>query len=53
MTNEKETFSMQLTWDEKELIESIRNYCKSYPDGYPQLLEYAQDLFDRLTDMPK
>ena len=37
----------------KELIESIRNYCNSYPNGYPQLLEYAQDLFDRITDMPK
>ena len=41
------------TFEEKELIESIRNYCKSYPDGYPHLLEFAQDLFDRMTDMPR
>jgi hypothetical protein len=54
MTKKKEEMvNMRVTWEEKELIESIRNYCKSFPDGYPQLLEFAQDLFDRLTDMPK
>ena len=54
MTKKKEEMvNMRVTWAEKELIESIRNYCKSFPDGYPQLLEFAQDLFDRLTDMPK
>ena len=49
----KEMFKMEVTFEEKELIESIRNYCKSYPDGYPHLLEFAQDLFDRMTDMPR
>ena len=49
----KQKFEMELSFEEKELIESIRNYCNSYPNGYPQLLEYAQDLFDRITDMPK
>ena len=49
----KQKFKMELSFEEKELIESIRNYCNSYPNGYPQLLEYAQDLFDRITDMPK
>ena len=49
----KQKFNMALSFEEKELIESIRNYCNSYPNGYPQLLEYAQDLFDRITDMPK
>ena len=44
---------MELSFEEKELIESIRNNCNSYPNGYPQLLEYAQDLFDRITDMRK
>ena len=54
MTKKKEEMvNMRVTWEEKELIESIRNCCKSFPDGYPQLLEFAQDLFDRLTDMPK
>ena len=50
---EKQKFKMELSFEEKELIESIRNYCNSYPNGYPQLLEYAQDIFDRITDMPK
>ena len=47
------TVKMEVTPEEKELIESIRNYCISYPNGYPELLEFAQDLFDRMTDMPK
>ena len=38
---------------EAELIEAIRNYRKSYPNGYPQLLWYAQRLFDELVDMPE
>lgn len=38
---------------EAELIETIRNYRLSYPDGYPQLLWYAQQLFDDLVDMPE
>ena len=49
----KEMLKMEVTFEEKELIESIRNYRKSYPDGYPHLLEFAQDLFDRMTDMPR
>lgn len=44
---------MALTEDEADLISAIRDYCKSYPNGYPDLLAYAQDLFDRMTDMPK
>ena len=32
---------MELTPEERELIEAVRNYNKSYPDGYPQLLLYA------------
>jgi len=53
VTMKKQKFKMELSFEEKELIESIRNYCNSYPNGYPQLLEFAQDLFDRITDMPK
>lgn len=49
----QETVKMTITLDEQELIMAIRNYCNSYPNGYPQLLEFAQDIFDRMTDMPK
>lgn len=49
---EKATITMKVSESEEELLLAIRNYCNSYPNGYPQLLEYAQDIFDRLTDMP-
>ena len=44
----KREITMKVTDEEEELIMAI-----SYPDGYPELLEYAQDIFDRMTDMPK
>ena len=44
---------MELSQQEADLINAIRNYCNSFPNGYPDLLEYAEDLFQRLTDMPK
>ncbi len=45
--------SYELNEREAELIEAIRNYRQSFPDGYPQLLWYAQELFDGLVDMPE
>jgi hypothetical protein len=39
-----------LTEDERDLIEAIRNFRKSYPNGYPELLWYVQELFDKLID---
>ena len=53
MKGKKETVKIEVTLEEQDLLEAIRNYCNSYPNGYPQLLEYAQDIFDRMTDMPK
>lgn len=44
---------IEVTPDEEELIAAIRNYCKTYPDGYPELLYYVQRLFDIMVDMPK
>lgn len=49
----KRDITMRVTDEEEELIKAIRNYCDSYPNGYPGLLEYAQDLFNKITDMPK
>ncbi len=45
--------NLKVTEEEENLILAIRNYIRSYPFGYPQLLEYAQDLFDEMVDMPK
>lgn len=44
---------IELTEEEEELILAIRNWQKSFPNGYPQLLWYCQELFDRLVDLPK
>ena len=49
----QEKIKMEVTAEEQDLIEAIRNYCNSYPNGYPRLLEYAQDIVERMTDMPK
>jgi hypothetical protein len=43
---------MEVTYEEKELLESIRNYNRSFPDGYPELLWFAQELFDNLVRQP-
>lgn len=50
---QKREITMKVTPDEEDLIKAIRNYCDSYPNGYPELLDYAQDIFERMTDMPK
>lgn len=43
---------IKLTEKEEELIRAIRNYQSSYPNGYPQMLYYIQQLVDELTDLP-
>ncbi len=50
MRKRKET--IKLTEKEEEQIRAIRNYQKSYPNGYPQLLYFIQQLVDELTDHP-
>ena len=47
------TKNMQVTEEEEVLILAIRNYQNSFPNGYPQLLWYAQELFEKMTDLPK
>ena len=36
--------------EEYDLIMAIRNYKKSYPDGYPEILWYIERLFNELLD---
>lgn len=43
---------IELTEKEEELIRAIRNYQKSFHNGYPQMLYYIQQLVDELTDLP-
>ncbi len=41
---------MEITNKEKDLIESIRNYRKAYPNGSKQLELYILDLLYELMD---
>lgn len=41
-----------LTEMEFDLIESVRNYKKSYPNGDPELRWYIDRLFMELLDEP-
>lgn len=40
------------TEKEEEQIRAIRNYQKSFTNGYPQPLYYIQQLVDKLTNRP-
>lgn len=44
------TCRFALTEIEAELICAIRNYVRSYPNGHPELLWYAQKIFDELVE---
>ena len=39
-----------ITEKERDLIDALRNYRKSYPNGYPDLLFAAQEIFDELAE---
>jgi len=41
---------LKLTDKEFDLIMAIRNYGKSYPDGYPEIRWYIERLFNELMD---
>ncbi len=41
---------IKLTEKEIDLITTIRNYRRSYPNGYPELLWYLERLFYELLD---
>ena len=42
----------ELNEDEAELIEIIRNLRRAFPNGYRDQLWLAQEIFDKLTDLP-
>ena len=41
---------ISVTEKEEELIAAIRNYRNAFPRGNPQLLWYAQQIFDELIE---
>ncbi len=44
--------TIELTETEFDLIESIRNYKRSFPNGEPQIRWYINKLFAELMDEP-
>jgi len=43
---------MEVTPEERELLERMRNYNRSFPNGYPELLWDLQQLFDTMVRTP-
>lgn len=43
---------IEVTDEELELLRAIRNYNKSFPDGYPELLWYAEEIFNNMLRQP-
>lgn len=41
---------MEVTESEAEFLYSVRNYLKSSPNGYPELLWDIEKMFDKLID---
>ena len=57
MSNKKYKITMkkifiEVTDEEFELLRAIRNYNKSFPDGYPELLWYAEEIFNNMLRQP-
>ena len=46
--NQRDTIKATLTEKEFDLIEAIRNYKKSYPNGYPEIRWYTERVFNEL-----
>jgi hypothetical protein len=48
----QETETMRVTPEERDLIEQMRNYNRSYPNGYPRLLEEVIEKFYSMLRQP-
>lgn len=43
---------MEVTPEEKEFIEAVRNYNRSFPNGYPELLWEIERMLDDMIRQP-
>ena len=50
MKQEMET--MRVTNEERDLLEQMRNYNRSYPNGYPELLDIIIEKFYSMLRQP-
>ena len=44
--------NMMVTDEERDLIEQIRNYNISYPNGYPELMWFVEEALDKMLRQP-
>lgn len=44
--------TMKVTADERDLIEQMRNYNNSFPNGYPELLDELTEKFQSMLKQP-
>ena len=48
----RKVLKVTVSEEEYELLEAIRIYDKSFPNGYPQLRWFAQELLDNMLRQP-
>ena len=48
----QETETMKVTPEERDLVEQMRDYNRSYPNGYPRLLEIIIEKFYSMLRQP-
>ena len=48
----QETETMRVTPEERDLVEQMRNDNRSYPNGYPRLLEIIIEKFYSMLRQP-
>ena len=48
----QETETMKVTPEERNLVEQMRDYNRSYPTGYPRLLEIIIEKFYSMLRQP-
>ena len=48
----EETETMRVTPEERDLVEQMRNYNRSYPNGYLRLLEIIIEKFYSMLRQP-
>lgn len=48
----KETVKMTLSAEEADLINLMRNYNNSFPNGYPNLLDELLEMFQNMLKQP-
>lgn len=49
---EQEMETMRVTDEERDLLEQMRNYNRSYPNGYPELLSIIIEKFYAMLRQP-